>query len=215
MKIIILVLSINVDPWKTIEVEGVRKTWASKEIEDVKILYYYGGSLINSLDGDKIFLSEPEGLMNIGYKTISAFNFIFKNFDFDILFRTNVSSYIDIELLKIFVNSVYHKNFFCGPIGNYFSLKFASGSGYFLSKDLVEKVLRIKDKWNHNLIDDVALSQLLATENIFPIPGRRYDIVNNDNIPLDYYHYRCKDINGNRGNDIIRMHQIHNLKMVK
>lgn len=147
-EIIILVLAYEGEPWKTIETEGVRKTWGLSQHPNVKIIYYYSNSDKTYLEGNNLFVKGQEGICNIGLKTISAFDFLLENFSFDVLYRTNVSSYIDVELLSEFVESVNTENFFCAPTGHYgpLNLKFASGSGYFLSRDLVARVVHNKDK---------------------------------------------------------------------
>ena len=68
--------------------------------------------------------------------------------------------------------------------------KFASGSGYFISKDLIKIVITNKNKWKHGLIDDVALGVILNKVKIFP--AQRFDVKNIHNIDMNHYHYRVK-----------------------
>lgn len=207
-KILIIVLSIKKEPWITIENEGIRKTWYEK---NNNVFFYYGDNDKNEIIGDEIRLNVKERLMNLGYKTLECFEMI-KDMDFDYVFKTNTSSYIDIKLLCDFIQDKPINNFYCGIIGIYNNISFVSGCGCLLSKDLLLKILQHKNYWNHNYIEDVSLGDLMMKLNIKPSKGYRFDIVNDyEDIPIDYYHYRCKDSN-NRNNDIIRMEKIKELK---
>lgn len=208
-KILVLVLSYDKNPWKQIEEYGIRKTWAKN---NKNIFFYYGGSNKDNIIEDKIYLNINEDIMNIGLKTLMCFDMI-KDFNFDYIFRTNTSSYVDINLLYKFIEDKPTSNFYCGVIGNHNGIIFCSGSGYFLSKDLLLNVLKNREKWDHSYIDDVSLGKLINSfKNINIYEGKRYDIINdNIEIPTNYYHYRCKD-EKNRMNDIIRMKKIHKLK---
>lgn len=70
-KAVILVLSYAEPPWSLIETNGIRATWAAEPYPDTEILFYYGGK--TAIEGDRLFFDYPEGLSNIGYKTLDAF----------------------------------------------------------------------------------------------------------------------------------------------
>lgn len=212
-----MVLSVESEPFKNIEKEGIRKTWTKNTPENVKIIYYYGHDGETIMKDDKLYVKSSEGLMNIGYKTIEAFKFINEKYKYDFIFRTNISSYIDIKLLLEYIEDKPKEKFYNGIIGSHENIIFSSGAGYFLTPDLIELVLKNQNEWNHSFIDDVSLGLLLSKHNIYPIGGMdRFDIINNNMfIPNNYYHYRLKDIYGNRNNDIIRFHMVHNIKSIK
>ncbi|NRB37950.1 MAG: hypothetical protein HRU20_05705 [Pseudomonadales bacterium] len=215
IKLVILVLSNNADPWNKIENEGIRKTWYkhSQLPKNVSVLFYYGGDEEKIVD-DRLFLPYPELLENIGYKTIGAFEYVEENFDYDFLFRTNTSSYVHIEnLLKHLSQYEFNKHIYSGFNGG----MFASGCGYTLSKKSVQTVINNKDKWNHELIDDVALGTLLNSLNIRNTNASRIDITSLMELPklnvdllFKQFHIRCK-CDWNRLNDIVIMKHIHDL----
>mgnify|MGYP002478035230 CR=1 FL=1 len=151
-------------------------------------------------------------IINCGYKTIKSF-LLTKDFKYDYIFRTNSSSYVDKKLLLNFVSDKPKTKYYSGLIGYHGNIAFASGSGFFISKDLVDYVIENSTKWNHNLIDDVALASLLSNYGVHPYLNERIDILDDYNIPNHYFHYRLKT--GSRVNDIKRMYSIHNIKNKK
>lgn len=212
-KIIILVLSHFEEPYKKLE-QNIRETWASHSNDLVKVLFYHGANRDSGfediIEGDKIILNTKEGLENIGYKTIRAFEKVLSSYEFDYVFRTNSSSYVNINKLLEYVSDKPLESFYHGVIGYSEGNKFASGSGYFLSKDLVELVVKNKEQWPHSYIDDVAISLLLKKFNILPTLAPRLDITH---LPLtdeinNHYHFRCKTF-GDRSGDIEIMRQLH------
>jgi len=213
-EIIIMVLGCESEPFISIENDGIRKTWVNNCPPNVKIIYYYGHNDETILKNDKLYVKSPEGLYNIGYKTIESFKYIKENYKYQYIFRTNISSYIDIKLLLKYIEDKPKENFYNGIVGNHAGIIFSSGAGYFLTPDLIELVLKNQNEWNHSFIDDVSLALLLGNHGIYPIGGMdRFDIINNNMfIPNNYYHYRLKDNYGNRNNDIIRFHMVHNIK---
>lgn len=221
MKIIILVLSDNVDE-RYINLEKcIRNTWGDSSIDTY---YYYGGNSEFSVTGDIINCISDEGLYNIGYKTIESFEYL-NNLDFDYIFRTNSSSYVHVDRLIEFLENKPKNDFYCGYINKCVvsGLIFGSGSGYFLSSDLVSKVISEKENWNHELIDDVALGDLLINKmGVKIIQSKRCDI---DSIIDDefycrgkkvsnidgHFHFRCKTPTKERNLDIDIMNKLHRI----
>ena len=209
MKILISVLSLNKEPYVGLE-KTIRETWGAEQHKDVEVIYYYGDYNETNMEGDRLFLDSPEGLMNVGHKTLKMYEYVLGNYDFDYIYRTNSSSYINIPSLKKYLEDKNTSNFYNGIIGNFYGINFASGSGYCLSRDLVEYVINHKNEWDHTLIDDVSLGKLLTSKGISITPAKRFDVTNTLHINLNHYHYRVKN-NNNRSVDIDRMNKIHKL----
>jgi hypothetical protein len=154
----------------------------------------------------------PDLYSLIGAKTLDAFDISVQNFEFDYIYRTNVSSYLDLAGLQHFVNDKPRENFYGGAIGNHQGIYFASGCGYFISRDLVIETLRKRALWDHNLIDDVALGKLLTRDLHVDIqevkridldsPEIDLDKINNNN--RNIFHYRCKASNPDTTIQIMR-----------
>lgn len=128
-------------------------------------------------------------------KTLNAINYCFNNFDFDYIYRTNLSSMIELNKLYKYISTTdpFH---YGAVIGNYNGILFGSGSGFFLSKEACIYLLinhrRLSDEC---IADDVCIGILL--EPIYGIkPIRRCNIESlcDDNYVIedDLFHYRCK-----------------------
>jgi hypothetical protein len=215
MNILILVLSVDDQNFYTNLYKKQKDTWDSEIVDGVKTMYYFGNAEDNFINKENIYINTKEELMLCGYKTLKAFELI-KNLEFDYIFRTNSSSYIDKKLLLEFIKDKPKENFYSGVVGDYHGLPFASGSGYFLSKDLLNYILENKNQWNHQVIDDVSVGIMMLQKNIKIFPGKRFDLTdefyeNLFNIDPYYYHYRCK-MQSNRLIDIENMEKIHIIK---
>jgi len=205
MKILILVLSFDDNSIYSQFYKTQKETWDSDKVGGVETFYYFGNSNENKIIGNNIYVDVVEELYNCGHKTIKTFELI-KNFDFDYVFRTNSSSYIDKKMLLDFIQDK-PKNKYCGAvIGNYNSTPFPSGCGYFLSKDLINLIIEESNIWDHHVIDDVAVGKILLKNNIPISLNQRFDVYQETNIPTNYFHYRLK--NNDRTFDIQTMYKI-------
>lgn len=213
MKILIIVLSHDNEIY-TKFYRAQKETWDSIYVSGVETYYLFGNHNCDEIVSDKIMVDVSENTNTdletiCGHKTIKSF-LLTNELNYDYIFRTNSSSYVDKKLLLEFIRDKPKNKYYSGTIGWYRNIKFASGSGYFLSKDLVQYVIQNSNKWDHNLIDDVALANLLQNYNIYPSLNQRIDICDDFNIPNNYYHYRFKT--NDRLDDIRRMYLTHNLK---
>lgn len=187
------------------------KTWNSLNVDGVETYFLVGNNPENKINGNVIETNVSESLINCGFKTLEAFKLL-KDSDFDFIFRTNSSSYVDKKLLKDYLSDKPKNNFYSGVVGNHFGILFSSGSGFIITKDLVNLVLEKEQEWEHRFIDDVALGLLLRNYNVTPTSAPRYDITTlNDKTPLNFYHYRlkCHD----RNIDMQRMEKLHEMKL--
>ena len=213
MKLLIAVIASEEPLYQRLIDEGLKKTWAANEDDDVEVVYYYGGRPSTVVEGDSVFLSVPEGVENIGRKTIEFFKYALANKTCNYLFRTNCSSYVDVVNLKNFLEDKPREDFFSSSVATFAGRPFASGSGYVLSHDLVEKVVANERLWDHRLLDDVALSFLLQDLGVALRPSTRQDVSSVDDVDkLDtsQYHFRCKSFGlGGRRTDCQVMHYIH------
>lgn len=95
----------------------------------------------------------------ITVKTIAAMKFVLMNCEFDYLFRTNSSSYINISALEGFVKDLPRELVYGGPPGVH-GIEFASGTGVLLSRDLVAHVVS-DELMDLAEVDDVAIARSL------------------------------------------------------
>jgi hypothetical protein len=210
MKILIVVLSYFDNGIYTKFYESQNESWNSVHVEGVDTFFLVGNNDKDEIEENLIKTKVKESIFHCGHKTIKAFELL-ENYEYDYIFRTNSSSYVDKQMLKDYLEDKPRTNFYSGIIGNYNGISFASGSGFAISKDVVNLVLQKKEKWNHNFIDDVSLGLLLREFNVFPTLALRLDVQNVDNeTPMNYYHYRIKT--SNRENDCQYMKSIFELK---
>ena len=164
---------------------------------------------LNLNDDDKLILNTPESYMpGILIKTIESFKIINNLYDYKHIIRTNLSSFFIVEnILKISEN-LNDNNIYAGvngiqPAQN---IPFVSGSGFWLSRDIVNIILNNKNKLNKNLVDDVSIGDLLSNINKSKLD--RYDLTNGieifdkkklieDIIEKEHYHIRINSINKN------------------
>jgi SAM-dependent methyltransferase len=217
--VIILVLSYEGEPWAQLEREGIRKTWGSTvgSFPLVEVLYYYGGKDTLYREQDKLYAPFPEGFVNIGRKTLTALEYINSHYEYDFVFRINSSSYVDIfNYLRYISRYSSTQQLYCGlkcvpPPGDPRPV-FASGCGYTLSNKTVNTVLEHKEKWDHSMIDDLALAKLLKSLDVEVTTAPRVDYGPQTNFTEDlaqgHFHVRCK-CETNRQEDILRMNIVH------
>ena len=197
-KILIVVLACEDSSYHKIE-QTIRQTWASQKHPNIQVIYYYGNSTQYKLKGDKLYVPCQDVYHNISYKTYLMFKYVIKNFKFDILFRTNMSSYIDFKKLVKKASTLKSSNLYAGPHAHanykdrygYVNKKIVSGSGVFLSKDVIPKIIKHANLWRTELVDDLVLSimckKLNIESQIIKSTQGYAPIVNSNTIKKAYY----------------------------
>jgi hypothetical protein len=213
MKILVLALGARAEPYPAL-MRAQRETWASAHVEDVETLFYLGGHALTVQDGE-LLLPVSDELRDVGRKTLAAFEWAVSNRDFDLVFRTNSSSYVDLINLRQYAHEHGRDcRFYGGFLGLFDKLPFASGSGYFLSRDLVELVLEYGGEWRHDWddADDAALADVLARRGVTPEPAPRVDYRSPKDarwVDTSQYHFRCRTWTRERRGDIRVMRIVH------
>ena len=127
---------------------------------------------------DCIYSDTPEAFANLYYKTMDGFQWLLENTDCDYILRTNCGTYIDLDILKTFVE--FHKsknNLYAGKPMHHSPSKtvFASGSAFLVSRNLVDKIVKNRNNIDHvrspyasaTIIDDVTFAKAFG-EKITP-----------------------------------------------
>lgn len=175
MKIIILVLSFDQPPYDAL-MEAQKQTWDSIHVDGVDTIYYMGNSPESfSLDTTVHFwgsdlsktlqLPCTDSYYFMADKFQRCLNYIQDN-DYDIIFRTNSSSYVNKEKLMRFAESLPKEKLYAGweLIGNA-GYNVVSGAGMFLSKD-VSEILRKNIDPAFEKEEDVYIGQILSQHGI-------------------------------------------------
>tara|TARA_A100001515_G_scaffold59201_1_gene46765 strand:- start:3688 stop:4581 length:894 start_codon:yes stop_codon:yes gene_type:complete len=170
-------------------IEAIRNTWAYNPPEGIKTYYIYGhrkgiefpkDSKYRETEetywpnnvrkdvtskrypfaiDDCIYSDTPEGRENIYYKTIDGFEWLLENEDFDYLVRCCAGTYLDLKILKQYLEKIGIKdNIYSGSPGIYPNshnptqppqIKFASGSAFIASRNLIEDLVSRRNTIEH------------------------------------------------------------------
>lgn len=191
----------------------IEQTWASVDVPELDVVFYYGGASRPRARGRHVLLPAGDGLEMTGEKTLAFFEYALERLPFDLLFRTNLSSYVDLPNLRRFADDhARPARYYAGFTGRHEGRTFASGSGYFLSRDLVELALSERPRWNHAVLDDVALAEALARHGVEPVPVPRLDLASPAEAraaDTSLFHFRCKTTLRYRPGDVRIMLALH------
>jgi hypothetical protein len=227
-KVLILILASSRPDYKKLE-DSIKSTWFNLKNEDVEIIFYSDNDTELKkeqkafLRGNNLILPCPDGHNYHSVKTVLALDWVLQNYDFDYIYRSNLGAFVYPDRIVKFLDDKPKEKFYCGIVGNdtfYFgrNIRFASGSGYFMSKDLVKLVCDKKNEFIYSM-DDVAMGEFLNRHNIeINKSARRHNICDGktfyqigeqevDNIPEEeIYHIRLRS--DNRDIDIQNMKDI-------
>jgi hypothetical protein len=138
------------------------------------------------------------GILN---KTIKSIDYCLNNLEFDYIYRTNLSTVVNLDKLYSYVKNNNDNINYAGNISK--KNNFIYGTGILLSKNACQKLVSDKSLINHDIIDDVAIAIKLK-EYYKMINIDRYWIENTDDKLLndnEYYNiitnrptyeFRCK-----------------------
>jgi hypothetical protein len=201
LKILILVLSSKTYP-SSRNKKAIKKTWGSNLKDNFEIMFYESGETEKIID-NTLFVETDTSSKNLGYKLLLALDWCIKNTDYDFIFRTNTSSFVNtIELENFITNNLINKDYvYCGmPLVRDYKdsdkkINFLSGAGIILNKKTTQLILDKRKNWDHSEWEDVSLGKLLSENGVSFTEGRRQDIqynFYNNIIDKTNYHYRCR-----------------------
>tara|TARA_B000000565_G_scaffold79632_2_gene57337 strand:- start:3130 stop:4032 length:903 start_codon:yes stop_codon:yes gene_type:complete len=181
-----------------------KKIW-KEHLKDFQIIHFIGQKYrdqreldhVGDKDSEYLVVDTNDDYYNIAKKTFLALDNINSNYEYDFVFRTNTSSYINFKNLKEFVKKDFQSLDYSGSIleaveGD----TIASGAGIFLSKKNVELILQNSDYFDESLPDDVAISRVLKKFNIVPKDLNRINLKSVPSPKIVFntsdFHYRCR-----------------------
>jgi len=202
--------------------ETSKQTMGLTATDDVKIWYVWGQGRTKA-DTNDFITSHHEDRGAVLKKTL-AFLQHYQYEDFDYILRINDGSYIDIPNMLAFLKDKPKEKFYCGIPGNVVNIDFASGSGFFLSRDLVKLMMEHIYEFGEHLISDVAIGEFMMKHNV-PIDLRanrmiiHYDggtrQIGNEVFRIEdfdhskIYHYYCRSGDGDRWVDCEHMKRLY------
>ena len=225
-KLLILVMNSDLYPSNTI-VPFIKRTYLHRNyinlnigqynfpkmnssiMRDIPYIYFQGGSKKTYFKKDTLFLPyKKDTYRKKRYRTtqpdrtLDCFEWVLENIDFDYIYRTTTTSYLNLEHLYDFIQDKQSDCYYAAPEmyhqdkENDVKIKFGSGVGFFLSKDLVECVVNNRNKWNYDYLDDVALGKLLIQDLGYELSNiKRQDFKKYPkfkDIDFNQFHYRFR-----------------------
>ncbi len=183
----------------------------NSKFEDTPFLIFQGGSDSIYFKNNTLHLPHEKDSNNENSKryrktqpdrVLDCFEWVLENIDFDYIYRTTTTSYLNIEEIYRFIQDKKNTSFYAAPEMYHLDkeknkkIKFGSGVGFFLSKDIVETVVRNRNKWDYGYLDDVSLGKLLIDdlgidlENIERQDFKKYPLFKD--IDFNQFHYRFR-----------------------
>ena len=185
------------------EMQSLWRIYMNKHPNITSFFIKYKEDLIEDvmINEDVIFIKGKESVIpGCLDKTVRSIEYLLKNMEFDFILRTNMSSVFDFKKVYGLLNE---KLTYAGFIGYYNKNqnKYVSGAGILLNKQTCLYVTNNKQLLNYNIIDDVAIGELLTKKgSIIITPLTRCEAFNykanleliTQDIIQEYYHFRCK-----------------------
>lgn len=185
--------------------QAISGGWMRKMLDrNIKCYFYSGDHGESGIEGDEIRVKAPDRLGQTSRKLLAALDLLLNRHpDTKLVYRTNLSSYVETGNFLRFIgekglddssytgvvgktthireyfygNRYLHKLFTIVPVGE--PIKFASGSGLFIGRKRVEKLLEAPPV-HTRLIDDVMIAKTLEAEPDEDVAPPRFDIMDRD-----------------------------------
>lgn len=164
-KILILVLSAQRQPWNAM-LRKQRDTWDSIGNDATETIFYIGGNNQARFDDRTFFSQTDEHLENIGRRTVEALEFALTR-QWDFMARVHSSTYVHKRKLVEFIETAPKTGAMLGSVTDHEGLPYCWGGGHMVySRDIIELLVKNKEAWDHNRMEDVAISRLALSLGI-------------------------------------------------
>lgn len=148
--------------------DAIKNTWGKTQTEDARVFYLWCNNYFRK-DFNDFVLDKEEGYGMILRKML-AFFFKHRHEDFDYIYKVNVGSYIHLGNLLEFLKDCPREKFYAShAVGKFDDIPFCSGSGFFLSRDLVMLSLAKIKMFGHDHIEDVSYGRFMMNNGVSPI----------------------------------------------
>lgn len=222
MNILILIIASN-DPEHELDLQSQKNTWIRTCNANVSVIILRGWEEKKyHYENGELFVPIQEGYSNILAKTILGIKYIFENIDFDILVRSNVSTYFETDRL---VQELSHVKYIGSFVGGYFdkskdknfyfkaSFDYISGTGIYLSKDAAKTLLNLDPEDYTGVFDDLAIFDFLKKSEFRIIRMTRNNLFST-HIFIPTYNIRLKNT-FNSHSASRRMQLVHDFFMAR
>ena len=176
-------------------------TWAHRDSDDISILWLRGSDQTHfSLVARELYVPCREDYSKILEKTVLGIKFALEHIEFDVLVRSNVSTYFDLNRMIKELSRVEYKSDFCGGYvdktkGGYFdnpaSFEYLSGTGIFMSRTYAQLLSNLNVSEFTDIPDDVAISEFFKRLGSRRIRMKRNNL-SSTHIFFPSFHIRAK-----------------------
>lgn len=169
MTVLILVLSARREPWGEM-MDCSMETWDAEVHPNTRTLFYCGKS--DRPSTSEVFYSpeHDEELERVSPRTIEAFEKSLSIPNWDFMARTHSSTYVHKRNLVDFCETLPRENLLSGLLVTGERPFLWGGGSYIMSRDVIEKFVENKSKWNTSIMEDNSLTDL-ANELKIPMSG--------------------------------------------
>jgi hypothetical protein len=213
-KIIISVLAGGSKEYHKMEA-AARETCFKNPPENISVYYVHNRRPDVPLENgesilidDRFHYGDTKGRRWLLRKCVEFWGYCLEHFDFDYMFRPNLGCWVSMDALNRLVDKLPNEGVYGGAFGIFKQIHFISGSGFLLSRDLVQMIwdFHLNDRDitiqydGAVLVDDVAIGAFFGaidydsrkpSVKITKLP--RIDLHENqicaDAIDLDCHHY--------------------------
>ena len=206
MKLIILILANDTELY--LECQKLWRLYMNTHPNIKSYFIKYKSNLTQEvvLENDTMFIKGTESMIpGCLDKTIKAINFCLQTQTFDFIFRTNMSSVVDLNKLNDLLEN--YNMHYSGVIVHIKGINRmidcasgASGAGMLFSKPFCMFLTSHKHKLDYALIDDVSIGLFCQQNKVQLTPLTRFETYTHEphltsiskELIKDYYHFRCK-----------------------
>jgi hypothetical protein len=199
-KVLFLVIASN-NPENERDLQTQLSTWLGELPPNYQFLILRGSELSSfSYSSNTLFVPAQELYENILLKTSLGILWTIENMEFDLLIRTNVSTYFAIDHLDKIIDQIdINKEFFGGYIERYrdplslsqIPIPYVTGTALVMTYSVADILRRIPVENYTGIPDDVAISKYVKTHNLDVSPLKRNNFSQN-HLFLPTYHIRLK-----------------------
>lgn len=172
-RVLVLVLASDTEPLYC----KLQSLWRTASHPRVDILFVKAHP---NLQGDDfvhentIYIGCPETLDDVYTKQMRAFKLLLPRLtNYAFVFRTNLSSHVDLPIYLEYCETLPRSNVYRGVIGTHGETTFASGSGFTITPDLIERLVR--ENPPEVFVDDVSFGAAITSWGVPIVPAYRED----------------------------------------
>ncbi len=188
-------------PENQMDLKIQRETWLKSLLPNQEYLVIRGSNEESArLEGDTLFLPVIETYENILEKTLLGFRWALDNSDFQVLIRTNVSTYFPVKLVDKKIRDIDPLSCYFGGYKDYCWLpgnadrrkvSYVTGTAIVLTRPTVEMLCESNLELMTALPDDVAISLTLSDSGI-PVENIKRNDLGSSHIFYPRFQIRLK-----------------------